>query len=73
MKTIELPEELSKYAKELSYYINEYEILNKGSYKYLNFYRKEFKKLIKKEYPNLDTNQEVSYNSKTNQLFFYET
>ena len=40
MKNIELPEELSKYAKELIENIREYEILNKASYKYLNFYKR---------------------------------
>lgn len=72
MKTIELSKELAKYAKELNENILEYEIINKTSYKYLNFYRKKFMELLKKEYPNLDQNLTVSYNSETNQLFFYE-
>jgi hypothetical protein len=72
MKIIELPEELCIYAKELSKNIHEYEILNKESFKYLNFYRKEFQKLLKKKYPNLDTDKEVSYDPQTNQIFFYE-
>jgi hypothetical protein len=74
IKTMQLPEELINEARELSLDIHKMEELNKLSFKYLNLYRKEFKKLIKKEYPNLDYDQylKVSYDSKTNEIFFEE-
>jgi hypothetical protein len=71
---MQFSKELINEATELSLDIHKMEELNKLSFKYLNLYRKRFLELVKKEYPNLDLDLylKVSYDSKTNEIFFEE-
>ena len=72
MKKIQLPKELCEYAIELLQNAKKEDDINKTSYKNLKFYQKQINALLKKEYPNLDLDQNFnfSYNVITNEVSF---